>query len=351
MSAPSDPRTMGTVVDSRRERLRRLGPWLVLGLTLAVLCVLPFEMRPYHREMTMVFFINLIMVTSYRLITTTGDWSFAHIVLMGAGAYGAALIAKHAGLPFGVVVPMAGIVAALVGAAFIVPLLRTAGFGFFIASFAFGELVRLIWVKVQFPFGGARGIINIPSPEILGLKLGSSIPYYFTCFIVALISLTILYRIDKSRMGNAWKAIHGDEMLAECVGINVAHHRSFAFITGAFFAGIAGGLLAFHMGAIDPRNFDLTQMVYLIIWVVVGGAVTFWGPIIGLIVVTIAFEWTRPLLEWRPLMFGAILILFLIFLPGGLESLLPKIGPTLCRSPVEQLARVRRWLTTFVART
>lgn len=350
MSAPSEHHPIGGTSDPSR-RLRHLTPWLALFIVLALLCIAPFEMRAYYREMTIVFFINLIMVTSYRLITTTGDWSFAHVVLMGTGAYGAALIAKHAGLPFGVVVPLAGIVSALIGAAFIFPLLRTAGFGFFIASFAFGELVRLIWVKMQFPFGGARGIVNIPSPEILGLKLGGSIPYYFTCFIVALLSLVTMYRIDRSRLGNAWKAIHGDEMLAECVGINVARNRSIAFITGAFFAGIAGSLLAFHMGAIDPRNFDLTQMVYLIIWVVVGGAVTFWGPIIGLIVITIAFEWTRPLLEWRPLMFGAILILFLIFLPGGIESLLPRIGPAVSRSPSERIGRFRRWLTTLMPRT
>lgn len=349
--APSSPAPKTRAAVGTVPSTRGFGPWIALGALLVIFCVLPFEMRTYHREITIIFFINLIMVSSYRLITTTGDWSFAHVVLMGTGAYGAALIAKHAGLPFGVVVPMAGVVAAIVGAAFIVPLLRTAGFGFFIASFAFGELVRLVWVKVQYPFGGARGIINIPSPEIVGLKLAPSIPYYFTCFIVTLASLIILFRIDRSRLGNAWKSIHGDPLLAESIGINVARHRSLAFITGAFFAGIAGGLLAFRMGAVDPRNFDLTQMVYLVIWVVVGGTATFWGPIIGLIVVTIAFEWTRPLLEWRPLMFGAILILFLIFLPGGLESLLPGIGPALRRSPAANLSRLRAWLTTLVTRT
>ncbi len=334
-----------------RITVRRIAPTLLLVAVLAALCVLAFELKPYHREIAIVFFINVIMVTSYRLITTTGDWSFAHVVLMGAGAYGAALIAKHAGLPFGVVVPMAGITAAIVGAAFIMPLLRTAGFGFFIASFAIGELVRLIWVKVHFPFGGTRGIINIPSPEIVGLRLSPPVPYYFTCFIVMLVAVFIMWRLDKSRIGNAWKSIHSDELLAECVGINVARYRSLAFVTGSFFAGIAGALLAYRMGAIDPRNFDLTTMVYLIIWVVVGGTTTFWGPIVGLIVVTIAFEWTRPLLEWRPLMFGAILIFFLIFLPGGLESLPSKLGNAFRTPPSEQFARFRTWLTTFAAKT
>jgi branched-chain amino acid transport system permease protein len=331
--------------------VRRYAPAVAIVAVLAGLCFLPFELRPYYREIFILFFINLILVTSYRLITTTGDWSFAHVVLMGAGAYGAALLAKHLGLPFIVVVPLAGIVAALVGLAFIIPLLRTTGFGFFIASFALGELVRLIWVKAQVPFGGTHGIINIPSPELFGLKLGPSVTYYFVCLIVMVVAVLIMYRLDRSRIGNAWKSIHSDEMLAECVGINVARFRSMAFVTGAFFAGIAGALLAYRLGAIDPRNFDLTQMVYLIIWVVIGGTTTFWGPIIGLVVITIAFEWTRPLLEWRPLMFGSILIVFLVFLPGGLESLLPKLGRGLRTSPTDQLARLRSWLSTWSPRT
>ena len=345
MSAPDDISRL----TASSSLMRRIGPWLALAAVLAFLCVLPYELRPYHREITIFFFINLIMVTSYRLITTTGDWSFAHMVLMGAGAYGGALLAKLAGLPFWLVVPLGGVVTAIVGAAFIFPLLRTRGFGFFIASFAFGEFLRLIWIKLQDPFGGVRGIINIPSPTIAGLKLAPSIPFYFTCLIVMLICVAIMYRLEKSRLGNAWKSIHTDDMLAECVGINVANYRSLAFITGAFFAGVAGTLVAYHLGAIDPRNFELTQMIYVIIWVVVGGAVTFWGPIIGLIVITIAFEWTRPLLEWRPLLFGSILIFFLIFLPGGIESLLPKIGPALRRPPAQHIAQFRKWLTTLRA--
>ena len=80
-----------------------------------------------------------------------------------------------------------------------------------------------------------------------------------------------------------------------------------------------------NSAVVDPKNFDVNTMVYLIIWVVVGGTRTFWGAIIGLTVMTIIFEWSRPLLEWRPALFGGILIFFLVFMPGGLESLIPKI--------------------------
>jgi branched-chain amino acid transport system permease protein len=246
---------------------------------------------------------------------------------MGSGAYGTALIVKFSGLPFWVSAPLAGVAAALVGLFMIFPLLRTKGFGFFVASFALGELLRLFWIKFKDPFGGPRGMINIPPPELGSIDFFSPIPYYFMVLAVTVVCLVVMYRLDRSRIGDAWKAIHWDDALAECTGIHVARYRVLAFTTSAFFAGIAGALLAHRLGAIDPKNFDVTTMVYLIIWVVVGGTGTFWGPIIGLTVMTFIFEWTRPLLEWRPLLFGAILIVFLVFLPGGLESLVPRLSP------------------------
>lgn len=168
-------------------------------------------------------------------------------------------------------------------------------------------------------------MIGIPSGEIGSVDFFEPVPYYFFVLTVAAICMFIMYRLDASRIGKTFKAIYTDDGLAESVGINVAHYRSLAFATGAFFAGVAGALLAHRLGAVDPKNFDVTTMVYLIIWIVVGGSSTFWGPVIGLTVMTIIFESTRPLLEWRPLVFGGILIFFLVFLPGGLEGLFMRI--------------------------
>lgn len=301
----------------------------ILGLAalLAIMGAAPFVLRPYHVEIAILFLINLILVVSYRLITTTGDWSLCHIVLMGSGAYATALMAKLLGWPFVATLPLAGVAAAVVGYGFVYPLLRTMGFGFFIASFAIGEFLRLVWVKFRDPFGGPRGMINIPSASLGPLDISDSVSYYYFVLLIALLSLWVMYRLDRSRIGNAWKAVHTDDLLSECVGIDVARYRTTAFVIGSFFAGLAGALLAHHLQAIDPKNFDINTMVYLIIWVVVGGTATFWGPIIGLVVMTVAFETTRPLLEWRPVLFGSILILFLIFMPGGIESLLAKFAP------------------------
>ena len=168
-------------------------------------------------------------------------------------------------------------------------------------------------------------MINIPYVGELGpIDFYEAIPYYFMTLVVTLVCVFIMYRIDRSRIGKAFKAIYEDGILAESIGINVGRYRSLAFVLGSFFAGIAGALLAHRLSAIDPHIFGLDEMVYLLVWVVVGGTATFAGPVIGVAVMTFLFEWTRPMLEWRPLFFGAILIGFLIFMPGGLESLIAK---------------------------
>jgi branched-chain amino acid transport system permease protein len=299
----------------------------IVGMTalIAVMCILPFLLREYYVEVLILFLINVMLAMSYRLVTTTGDWSLSHLVSMGSGAYATALMAKYLGFPFWLSAPLAGVAAGVVGLAFVFPLLRTKGFGFFIASFALGEFLRLVWVKVHNPFGGPRGMIDIPYVGELGpIDFFDAKPYYFLTLVILLACGWIMFRIDRSRMGDVFKAIHTDDVLCQCVGISVPKYRTMAFVIGSFFAGIAGALLAHRLNAIDPHNFDINTMVYLIIWVVVGGTLTFWGPIIGVAFITIIFEWTRPLLEWRPLLFGLILICFLIFLPGGLESLIPK---------------------------
>lgn len=300
--------------------------WILL-IPVAVLAIaVPYIFGEYHIEVLILFLINLLLASSYRLTTTTGDWTLCHIVLMGVGAYSTALAAKLLGWPFWLGMPLAGIAGAVIAAVLVFPLLRTKGFGFFIASFALGEFVRLIWVKFHTPFGGPRGMINIPEPQIPGIDFFYATPYYYLTLAIVAVSLWVLYRIDRSALiGDVMKALYMDEDLARSVGVKVNHYRAMAFITGGFFAGIAGALLAHRLGAIDPKNFDINTMVYLVIWVVVGGNRTFWGPFLGVIVMTMIFEGSRPLLEWRPLLFGSILIFFLIFLPGGLESLPAKI--------------------------
>jgi branched-chain amino acid transport system permease protein len=304
----------------------------ILGLaaSMTLLVLLPFIFSRYYLDLSIVFLINLILAVSFRLITTTGDFSLAHVPLMGMGAYTGALITKKLGLPFLVTLPLAGLIATLVGLIMLYPLIRMKEFAFFIGSYAIGEALRLSWIRLGI-FGGHRGISNISSPTIsipglFSADFSAVVPYYFLTLTITIVCLLCMYLLDRSRITEIFKAIHAEPDLVKSVGVNTTGYRILAFEIGTFFAGISGVLLAHHLGHIDPHQFQLTTGLYLLIWIVVGGYATFWGPIIGVTFFAIFGEWMRVFGAWMPLVYGCILIIALLFLPDGFESLPRRIS-------------------------
>jgi branched-chain amino acid transport system permease protein len=299
------------------------------------LSILPFFARAYLIEVVMMYFIYIILAQSYRLIVTIHDWQLYHIVLYGVGAYTSGMLAKDLGIPVFAAIPLGGAMAAVVGVAITLPLLRTKGWGFYIATYGLAELIRLSWLKFRNPFGGSTGIINIPWPPVVGgIDFSEGIPYYYFSLAVMLAVMYLLYRIENSQIGDSFKAISMDPELAASTGIDIPRHRLMACAIGGFFAGIAGGLLVHRLGAVDPKLFNIVTMMYLLIWVVVGGTKTFWGPVIGVSVMHTLFELSRPLIEIRPAFFGLTMILVLIFLPGGIGSLISKAVDRFRRSDI-----------------
>lgn len=308
--------------------------WVIgFALLAAVLIALPHLLSFSQQEILVVLVINVLLVCSYRLLTLTGEWSLAHAVIMGVGAYASALTAKELDVP----VPLAMLVGASVAGflAFLLsfPLFRMKGFYFLIGSFAAGEVIRLMWKwsDLTFLFGGPKGIKRIPpfpSIESLSIDFYEPVNYYYLCLVVVGVSLLILYRVEHSRIGLTFHAIHWQDKLAESVGVNTFRYRMLAFVISAFFAGLAGALYAHYVGAVAPNRFSVEEMVYILIWAIVGGTATFYGPIIGVTVLTILNEIILRSLdvdEMRPMFYGAILIISILFLPNGLESLIPKI--------------------------
>jgi branched-chain amino acid transport system permease protein len=309
-------------------------PW-ALGFVLlaAVLIVLPHLLSLSQQEILVLLVINVLLVSSYRLLTLTGEWSLAHVVIMGVGAYASALISKELGVP--VPLSMLGGAASAAFLAFLLsfPLFRMKGFYFLIGSFAAGEIIRLIWKwsEMTWLFGGPKGIKLIPpfpNIDFLSIDFYDPVNYYYLCLVVVAVSLLILYRIERSRIGLTFHAIHWQDKLAESVGVDTFRYRMLAFVIASFFAGLAGALYAHYIGAVAPNRFDVEEMVYVVIWAIVGGTATFYGPIIGVVTLTILNEVVLRALgvdQMRPMFYGALLILFILFLPNGLEGLVPKI--------------------------
>lgn len=326
-----------------------------LAALFAVLSALPFMVSLYRLDILIFLLINVIVVVSYRLITTTGEWSLGHVVMMGVGGYASALLAKKLGLSFWLAAPLGAVATGLVAFILSFPLFRMKGFYFLIGSFAAGEAIRLTWTRFRDPFGGPGGLVYIPSPEITLPGLGTidfalPIPFYFLTLVVVAVSLWLMYRVEKSRIGLTLHAIHWQDVLAESVGIDIWRYKTLAFCTASFFVGLAGALLGHYLTTVNPSQFALGAMLFVLVWVIVGGTGTFAGPIIGVTVLTIVDEVLRQLEDelqvivtivmenWlgldigtlnmavqRPLIYGVILILTVRFLPTGLESLPVKV--------------------------
>jgi branched-chain amino acid transport system permease protein len=322
-----------------------------LGFVLlaAALVVLPHLLSLSQQEILVLLTINVLLVASYRLLTLTGEWSLAHAVIMGVGAYGSALAAKRLGLPVPVSMLVGAAAAGLLAFLLSFPLLRMKGFYFLIGSFAAGEVIRLIWKwsEMTWLFGGPKGIKLIPPfPDFLSVDFYEPVNYYYLCLVVVAVSLVILYRIERSRIGLTFHAIHWQDKLAQSVGVDTFRYRMLAFVISSFFAGLAGALYAHYVGTVNPNRFGVEEMVYILIWAIVGGTATFYGPILGVVALTVLNEVVLRALDvdqMRPMLYGAILIVSILFLPNGLESLVPRIrgwiaGRRHKRAVAEQLA-------------
>lgn len=306
---------------------------LIFLMACGALIALPHGLSFSQQEILVFLTINILLVSSYRLLTLTGEWSLGHVVIMGVGAYASALFTKEWGVyvPFGIL--MGGITAALLAVALSFPLFRMKGFYFLIGSFAAGEIIRLLWKRFRDPFGGPKGIKGIdPMPDfsigIYDFDFFEPVSYYYLSGAVVALCLWVLWRIERSPVGLTFHAVHWQDKLAEASGVNLRAYRTLAFAIASGFAGISGALLAHYVGTINPNSFDVEVMVFVLTWAIVGGTGTFYGPILGCVVLTILNEIVLREMgfeQMRPLIYGAIMILSILFMPKGLESVVQKI--------------------------
>jgi branched-chain amino acid transport system permease protein len=306
---------------------------VLLIVLVTVLVVLPFAIPPYYVDVLTVVLINAILVESFRFIALMGEFNFAHVNMMGWGAYTTAIMVKRMGLPWEVSLPMAGLVPAAIALTLSYPLLRMKGFYFFIGSFAAGEVMRLSWLRFDF-FGRHIGIERIPRLSLPGVDLGNLTAFYFLALTVAVVSLLILYRLEHSRIGNILKSIAAQDFLAQGIGINLWRYKTLAFVTGCFFAGIAGFLFAHRLHNVAGSDFLFTYNLYVLVWAVFGGLGSFAGPLIGLATlsgVNEAIHAIGRLETWSPLIYGFILIGTLLFMPSGIITFPKGVSPVMQR--------------------
>ena len=287
---------------------------LVLLLALYILLSVLISaniINPYYSGILTMVCINVILAVSLNLATGfLGQLVLGHAGFMSVGAYSAALFTMYSGLPTVVSFPLAllvgGIVAAAFGVIIGVPALRLKGDYLAILTLGFGEIIRVLILAMPFT-GGAAGLSGIP--------LLTTFTYVF---IIAIITVAVIFAFIHSRHGRAVIAIREDEIAAEAAGIHTTYYKLLAFVLAAFFAGIAGGLYAHHIGVLDPSKFDFNYSVEILIMVVLCGMGSITGSIVAAIVLTLLPELLRGFSEYRMLIYSVILICVMLFKPSGL---------------------------------
>jgi branched-chain amino acid transport system permease protein len=292
---------------------------LLIGLLLFL--VPAFVKSSYILHVFVLIYLAIIYTVSLRLVLANGLLSFGHGAFAGIGAYASALLMMKVGLPFLLSMIIAATLSALVGGLIAFPSLRVRGAYFVIFSWAFGEVFVIMYKRLKGIFGGASGLYGIPGPSLFGMTFTSKLAYFYLALALMLITVAVCYRIETSRFGMIIKSIGNSEDLAESVGINLPRYKVLNFSLACFFAGIAGTFLAHYTHFLSPEMFGIGLSESIVVFMLVGGGGNILGAIIGATILTAIPEILAFTSFYRMIVYGAILILTIIFLPGGLVSL------------------------------
>ena len=271
----------------------------------------------YLITILIIIVIYAMLAHSLNIITGhAGQISLGHAAFFGIGAYTSAMLYTEAGFPFWISVPLAAVVAGIVGALLGIPCLRVRDDFLAITTMGINFVVEAIFLYIPF-FGGAMGIGGINLPKWFGREMTK--PEYFILILIVFFLLLLLdRRMGRSWIGLAWASIREDEQAAGAMGVDVVRFKVLAFILGSAIAGLAGGFYAHFLTFIMPQNFGFGQSIVVLSMVVFGGIGTRWGPIVGAIILGVLPEVSRPIMEYRTLIYGVLLLGMMRFQPGGL---------------------------------
>lgn len=305
--------------------------WFYLVL-LALSLALPIIITDrYIFQIVIMSTIFAIATLSLNLILGyTGQASLAHAGFFGIGAYGVGLLTK-AGLSFWLALPLASLVAALVGFLIGLPTLRSRGHYFAIATLCFGVIVSIVagnWIELT---GGHTGLLGIPRPNPIPVPFLGKVGFetqaaqYYLVLGFLLLTLFVMHRLVYSLQGLSFMAIRNNEALAEAVGINTFATKVVSFMAANFFVSMAGGIYASLIGSISPSTASFSLTFNWIIFLLLGGVATLAGPILGAFAIPVLMEYMQFLQDYRLIIFGVLLIVVIIYFPrglmGGLDNL------------------------------
>ncbi|WP_202079315.1 branched-chain amino acid ABC transporter permease [Caldalkalibacillus salinus] len=274
--------------------------------------------------------IGLNILTGYTGLISIGVGAF-----LGVGGYTSAIVTTHLGLPFWIAVPLAGLVTAFVGALFGVPSLRLKGLYLAMATLAAQVIILFVIVRWEGLTGGTAGM-SLQRPDIFGYRLASERSYYYLVLVCLIGTALFTMNLFRTRVGRALVAIRDRDLAAEVMGINLFKYKIYAFAISSFFIGIAGALMGHYSRIIGPEHYDIEVSISYLAMILIGGLGSVIGAIFGAVFITLlpvvlreSLNLLTPILPHlaehfsalRELVFGLMIILFLIYEPEGIVKM------------------------------
>jgi len=293
-----------------------------LAVVLAALVGLPPLAEPYLLHVAIVVLINVVYAEALYVIMRMGYLSFGHAGYIAVGAYTSALLATNLGVSVWLGFLAGGVMAG--GLAWLLGMvtLKLRGIYFSLSVFAFAEVVNAIFRAFDL-FGGPAGIAGVPRPMFFGTRLNGHLGFYYVVLGAALVSLLCLYRLAATRFGFTLLALRtrDTEALAESVGIDAARYKTVAFVVSCFSCGLMGAIHGHYLRFVSPFVFTFFFSTDLVIFNMVGGLSSFWGPVAGSVLLTALGEQLFAAGYYKSLVYAVVLLVVILALPGGLIQL------------------------------
>lgn len=298
--------------------------WIFLAGT--ILLLFPLITPPYYQQLGCVAGVFAILVLGYDFVLgRAGQFSFGHIAFFGIGAYTSALLSVNCSVSFWLALPAAALISSLFGLLIGIPVLRLRGPYLAIATLGFAEIVRLILTRWDKVTRGVDGIAGIKAPAIGPLVFDNTVSFYYVILFWLGLVVLIAERIHRGKYGRLLKAIRENELAAEAMGIDTSKGKVMAFVLSALYAGVAGSLYAHLFSYISPETFDIEHAIIVLYMLIIGGAGSTAGAILGAVLLTFLPEWLRFLKDYYLLLYGMGIILMMIFMPYGVIGLVHRV--------------------------
>jgi len=295
-------------------------PFIAAGLLLVV--VFPLLASLYQTNVMITALIYVMLALGLNIVIGLGGMlHLGYIAFFAVGAYTYGILFRFFDIGFWVALPIAAVMSTLAGVLLALPVLRLRGDYLAIVTLGFAEIVRIVLNNATELSGGPAGIRGIPRPILAGITMNlATVSVYIYYIIILAVALTIfiVWRFENSRIGRALVAMGEDDIAAEAMGIDITRVKLTAFALGSFLAGVAGVIFASRTTFINPASFTVWQSIIVLSCVVLGGMGSIPGVILGALGLILIPEYLRAFADYRMLIFGAVLVLMMVFRPGGI---------------------------------